>query len=177
MSFLVRLAHWLKKLTFIPSWYLPHLDWPALTMSSSPSAYLRRRRLLREKTLRSLLFLTDAFEEKKNCPWISATISILHTLTRTYTHWLTHGHTSAQTNLVFGRGAAAVLGQVQHGSVALKAGRAVEPVLIKPNPCAHTHRHTHTNFDYYDCVENWLNETKSLCLNPEPFPKLSLTLV
>lgn len=53
---------------------------------------------------------------------------------------LTHAH----TNLVFGRGAAAVLGQIQHGSVALKAGRAVEPVLMnQPHTHADTHRHTH----------------------------------
>ena len=60
-----------------------------------------------------------------------------------------HMHTRAHTNLVFGRGAAAVLGQVQHGSVALKAGRAVEPVL-KNQPHAstqiHTQTHTHIGF-------------------------------
>ena len=56
---------------------------------------------------------------------------------------LTHAH----TNLVFGRGAAAVLGQVQHGSVALKAGRAVEPVLMNQPP--HTHAHTHTDTHTY----------------------------
>lgn len=55
----------------------------------------------------------------------------------------TLAHTHAHTNLVFGRGAAPVLGQVQHGSVALKAGRAVEPVLTKNPTHTQTHRHTH----------------------------------
>lgn len=82
-------------------------------------------------------------------------LQFLHELTLTHScasicrHHLAHKHmhTRAHTNLVFGRGAAAVLGQVQHGSVALKAGRAVEPVL-KNQPHAytqiHTHRHIHT---------------------------------
>lgn len=63
-------------------------------------------------------------------------------LTLLHTHTYKHTHSRAHTNLVFGRGAAAVLGQVQHGSVALKAGRAVEPVLMN-QPHAHTDTHTH----------------------------------
>lgn len=65
-----------------------------------------------------------------------------HTTRTRYTHPHTH---HAHTNLVFGRGAAAVLGQVQHGSVALKAGRAVEAVLMNPTTArAHTQAHTQT---------------------------------
>lgn len=111
-------------------------------------------------------------------------LQFLHELTLTHScasicrHHLAHKHmhTRAHTNLVFGRGAAAVLGQVQHGSVALKAGRAVEPVLKNQTPCIHTDTHTDISFRLLDLWGTWTDFVFSI-QQSDPGPKLSLTLL